>query len=342
MIIGLVAGLSITIDSFFMPAIECWEAEGHRVFVGTSDARSTDAPHSRITGLSRRPHPRNLAAPTQLKRWVADNSIDVVVTNTATTSFLTRIHGLGVPVVYFCHGLHWDASQRRSPVWEAAERLALRNTAGVIVLNQHDQDWFATRDVSPLLRLPYGVGLDPNRYPRTPMPPCRDGLRLAWIGEFSQRKRPLDAVRVVAELYAHNTPATLAMLGEGPLQSEALHLARSLGVSDHVDFLGFQPALPILMSSHHVLHTASWEGLTRVGLEAVSVGRHVFGYDVKGVRDLPWVTAVEPFDPSAITSAIERDLTQAPGRPPCDPDDLAASQIAQKILEFLMQIHPQA
>lgn len=338
--IALVAGLSVTIDSFFTAAIARWEADGHHVFVATSDGRCST--HTRITGLSRRPHPRNLAAAPQLRRWVADNSIDLVVTNTATASFVARTRSLGAPVVYFCHGLHWDGAQRPSHVWEAAERLALRHTAGVVVMNQHDQDWFAARGERPLVRLPHGVGLDPQQYPRTPMPAHEGGLRLAWVGEFSGRKRPLDAIRIVAELHGRGVPVALTMLGDGPLRAEAAKLAHSLGVREHIDFAGFQPAYPVLASSHCVLHTASWEGLPRVGLEAAAVGRRFYGFDVKGVRDLPHATVVEPFDVTALVSALERGLADVPETPDLDPQELSADHAADVVLEFLEQIHLQA
>src|SRR5699024_5235873 len=143
---------------------------------------------------------------------------DVVVTNSATASALVRTAGLRVPIVYFCHGLHWN--RLRGPkdrVWEAVEHQLLARTTGVLTLNSDDEAWFRRRmPAHTVHRLHAGLGLDVAKSRRRPMPGCGH-LRLVWIGEHAQRKRPSHALAVVTELEARDTDLRLTMVGSGDM-----------------------------------------------------------------------------------------------------------------------------
>jgi glycosyltransferase involved in cell wall biosynthesis len=239
-----------------------------------------------IRGITRDPRPVNGAAHHRLRAWARDEQLDVILTNTATASAIVRTARTGVPVVYFCHGLHvTDHPRRRDTAFLGVERSLLRSTAGVVVLSGTDEDWFVARvrPGTPVLRLEAGVGLDLTRFAAVRMPPTGDGLRLAWIGEMVRNKRPLDALAVVTNLGVH---VTLTMLGDGPMLEQVRSVA-----PDGVAVLGRRDPVPVLSSVHALLHTSEREGLPRVQLEAAAIGRPSFGYDIRGVRDAPGATA---------------------------------------------------
>jgi len=244
-----------------------------------------------ITGLSQRPSLGSLRGPSAIKRWVAENDLDLVIANTATASFLARARPLDVPVFYFCHGLHWGTERTGSGVvYERLERWALPNTRGAIVINTADAEWFRSRAPHlPLLYLPGGVGLDLEKFPATPPPPAGSELRIAWLGSLTQRKRPEDAIAVQDALASWGIPTHLFMAGRGPMEKRLRELAR--GRSD-VSLVGRVDPRSFLTDSHVLLHTSEWEGLSRSVLEANAIGRPCIGYDVKGVRDAPWAMTV--------------------------------------------------
>ena len=311
--IGMLASVGHMIDSFFSEIMASWTASGHQVSVaagtGTRDGAATI-----IDGLTRRPGAGLLRSWSGLRDWVQDEHLDVVVTNTATASALARTARLRVPVVYFCHGLHWNHGRNPADwVWKSSERLLLRHTAGVIAINSDDHAWFSRRfPTNRILRLASGVGLTPDSYPSTPPPGAdggrgRDVLRLAWIGEFSTRKRPHRALDVASGLRQSGVDFTLEMLGEGPLLAPVNEEIRRLGLCPHVRAAGSGDAAAVLAASHALIHTSSWEGLPRVMLEALAVGRRTYAFDVKGVRDIQQSVLVPDGETSSLVSRIARD-----------------------------------
>jgi len=292
--IGLLSSIPVTLDAFFPSWVERWRAEGHHVAPASGPGEGGAAAGIEgsvvIRGITRDPSLINGTAHRRLRAWARHERLDVILTNTATASAIVRTARTGVPVVYFCHGLHvTDHPRRRDRAFLAVERSLLRSTAGVVVLSGADEDWFAARarPGTPVLRLPAGVGLDLARFASVHMPPAGDGLRLVWIGEMVRNKRPLDALAVVANLRGLGVDVTLTMLGEGPLV-QRVRSATSAGV----DVVGRQDPVSAIAASHALLHTSEREGLPRVQLEAAAIGRPSFGYDIRGVRDAPGATAV--------------------------------------------------
>jgi len=183
----------------------------------------------------------------------------------------------------------------------------------------------------------YGVGLDPTYFPRSPN--VVDGeLRIAWIGEFSRRKNPLDAVRVAHELKSRGVRFRLEMLGEGALHARAETMVKSLGLDQHVALRGHIDVTSTLIKSNVLIHTASWEGLPRVFLEAMCIGRPIFSYDVKGARDLPYVTRTPYREPSTMADALMADHRSMLDTPAISPADLSSNNAADAITEFLFDV----
>lgn len=307
--IGLLASVGQTVDAFFPDIVAYWESQGHYVAVATSTP--TEKLESEcIAQLSRRPALRNIGAPSAINAWAKRNRLDLIVTNTAVASFAARTFKLRVPVVYFCHGLHWnDGRSVGEKLWQALETAALRNTAGVIVINSDDLNWFSNRFDGERIRFSKaGVGVPLDRYPGVEFPLGGEALHLTWIGEFSQRKRPWLAVEVVRQLANHGTPVTLNMFGEGALIPETTNLVRRYGLDRNVKLPGWTSrASEEIGRSHALLHTASWEGLPRVTLEALAIGRRTYAFDVKGVRDVPEIQLFDNADPEALAVKLGAD-----------------------------------
>jgi len=103
---------------------------------------------------------------------------------------------------------------------------------------------------------------------------------------FRPVKRVLDVVRIF-ERVNREVPAVLLMLGEGPERAAAQTLARRLGVSEHVRFLGQQHSAGELTGMAHLFLLPSEEesfGLS--ALEAMSCGLPVIGSDAGGLPEV--------------------------------------------------------
>ena len=310
--VGVLTSVSVTLDAFFPELISVWEQRGW--IVKPASGTPASAVDSRVLkGVTRTIQWVNVIGAPAIARWVADERLDVVITNTAVASALVRLSGAPVPIVYFCHGLHW--SGRGPSVWRMVEAVLARRTTSTIVVNREDERWMRRRlPESRVLRLDYGVGVPIERFPRTAAPEVSTPLKLAWMGELTRRKRPELALEVAAALRRRGVDLRLVMAGTGPQSARVRRRAAALGLESVVELPGQVDVPRLLAESHGVLHTAAWEGLPRVLLEAAAVGRNAYAFDVKGVRDAPSVALVPDGDVDALAALIESQL--AAGFPP--------------------------
>jgi glycosyltransferase involved in cell wall biosynthesis len=108
----------------------------------------------------------------------------------------------------------------------------------------------------------------------------------------------------------HFPSARLAILGEGPLQSELTEQIKKLGLNEVVQFLGFQQN-PWRYLKHADLFVlpSRYEGLPNVLLETLTLGTPVVATDCLGAtREVQESGAkmvlVPPEDPAALAEAI--------------------------------------
>ncbi|MDQ1247330.1 MAG: hypothetical protein QG597_1700 [Actinomycetota bacterium] len=316
--IGLVAAIPVTIDRFFSDWVAAWIDQGDEVHVALADGGLVSARPTSVTaipGLGRRPSMRSVSTPGDLESWCRDRQLDVILTNTATPSAVSRLAIRSTPIVYFCHGLHWrDSRDWPAYAWSGLERLLLRRSSGVICMNDADESWFRARYAGPILRLRAGIGLDLDEWRQRPTPADRRVPLLLWIGEFTSRKRPHDALAVLRSLAQLGYEAELVMLGGGPLHANVDAAARPV---DEVSFPGHVDPRSFLIDATALIHTSEWEGYARVLMESVAMGVPAFGYDTKGVRDVPGVVfGGSPGDAGAIARALVNWM--AAGEPAVD------------------------
>lgn len=334
----MLASIGVTLDAFFPEIVDHLRDLGY-VVESAAGTGTTKIDSTILEGLTRRPGLRNWRAGASLRRWVHDNDLSVVLTSTATASALARLSVRDIPIIYFCHGLHWENnSGLRGLAWKAIETVALRRTSGAIALNGEDERWFRRHAPAlPLIRLPYGVGIDPASYPRTTPPNATSTLRLCWIGEFGARKNPTHAVRVAHSLRSRGTAFHLDMLGSGTQFEATRRLVRELGLERSVTLHGHQPVKPFIESMDALIHTAKWEGLPRVFLESLAIGRQIFSYDIKGARDIPCATLTPYADTAGMADALAefagKQTKDVDNFPPVDELSYAAS--ARRIATFI-------
>ena len=100
--------------------------------------------------------------------------------------------------------------------------------------------------------------------------------------------------------------------------------------------MGSADPVPYLREAHALVQTSKWEGLPRVALEAVAVGRPTVGFDVKGVQDIPGAYLAKDNDLQDMSMRVVGAASQGPRHlPPLE--SLSYRRSAASILSLRVQ-----
>ena len=207
------------------------------------------------------------------------------------------------------------------PVVRLMYRYAFRSeNLRAIFENQEDREYFIQHKLVPAARtaLIESVGVDPERYRPSPEPPGTPvvlmAARMLWdkgAGVLVEAARRLGAPNGVRVLLAGQpdpgNPNTISIQQLERWQREGV-----------VEWLGFQPDIPGLLSQCHIfaLPTMYGEGIPVALLEASASGLPVVSTRIPGpvdfVLDGETGILVPPNDPEALAQALGR-LVRDPG-----------------------------
>lgn len=210
-----------------------------------------------------------------------------------------------VPAVVATHQLHLDVPGKRGRivprlVWRGVDRhiAVSQSVAGSL------RDQFRVK-AQKITVVPNGVPID-ERADGSGV--TREGsaphvvLTTAQLRAHKGHEYLLEAARQIPN-------ARFLFVGEGPERDRLESVARSLGVHDRVEFLGFRPDVRELLRGCDVFVLPSLdEGLPLSVLEAMTVGKPVVATRVGGTSEavVDGVTGimVEPRDPAALADAV--------------------------------------
>jgi len=141
---------------------------------------------------------------------------------------------------------------------------------------------------------------------------------LAIIGRMHPVKGHRALLGMLPAIVRSCPRALLLVIGDGPERAPCEELARSLGVSPHVRFLGRRADVPRLLSGIDlVLMPSQSEGLGLAAIEALAAARPVIAFAVGGLPEvvIDGVNGrlVSPGDGEAFASAVIQTLRD-PGR----------------------------
>lgn len=112
-------------------------------------------------------------------------------------------------------------------------------------------------------------------------------LNLINIGSFVPKKNQTFLLDIILELNKKGFQTFCVFLGDGPLKNEVENRAIELGISNQCHFLGnVENVEKYLWQSDVYVHTATYEPLGLVLLEAMAAGLPVVTLDGGGNRDL--------------------------------------------------------
>lgn len=208
--------------------------------------------------------PRSIAAAARALRPMV-GEYDLVHTMAASTLLpFARV----MPAVPWVHTEHWSGilSPKTEP-WAARLTLPLtmrlfKRPDVVVAVGSELAAAIERRRGSQVRVIPNAVEVSDKLAERDLV----DGrVRLVAVGGLIPRKGPDLAVRTVAELVRRGQEASLTWVGEGPMREECIALARHLGVSDRVHFVGSLPS------------TGVWDQLAQADVFLLPTEAETFG-----------------------------------------------------------------
>lgn len=181
------------------------------------------------------------------------------------------IHVIGGPGEVMDGGYWVDQWQVPRPGLERLYLAVLRRADVVMVVGTETKRYLASQGVDADRIHVMSQKIDSRRF--RPVPDARRDYDLIITAQLISRKRVDLFLRIVADLRIRHPHIRAAILGDGPLRAELERLADSLGIRDHVDFLGFHEDTERYYNRAKVfVLTSSAEGLSVAMMEAMSCG----------------------------------------------------------------------
>lgn len=109
---------------------------------------------------------------------------------------------------------------------------------------------------------------------------------IAGVFRLVPEKRPFLFLDVVRSLLPRHPDLHVVVVGDGPLRSDLAAAAQASDLGGRVRFIGPRPdAAAVIALADLLLHTAAFEGMPNVHLEAQALGRPVVCLDVGGTKE---------------------------------------------------------
>jgi glycosyltransferase involved in cell wall biosynthesis len=279
------------------------------------------------TALVREVNPlRDASAFTALREHIRRLVPDVVHTHSSKAGVLGRRAAFREQVPMIVHTVHgWGFHDRQAWAIRRAYQMIERAMAGitdriVVVADANREKGLAAgigrREQYTTIRS--GIEIDAGgliagrEAVRREIGIPREAFVVASIGNYKPQKAPGAMSRIAREFLERRPDAHFVSAGDGDGKEEVEEiLFKNSSISERVHLLGWRSDAPaVLAAADAFLHTALFEGLPRVILEAMALGVPAVSTDVDGipeaVRDGETGFLFKPGEDAAMADALLR------------------------------------
>lgn len=269
----------------------------------------------------------DLMALWELVWLIRQQRYDIIHTHNSKAGFIGRLAAgiAGVPIiVHTIHGFAFHefekVPRRRLFVW--LERFAAKLADKLIVISEPLREWGLSLKIGKpeqYVTIYSGIEIDKFKVEVNVVEKKRqlgispENKVIGVISKLWEGKGHRCILQAARNVIAKVPNVKFMFVGEGYLRKELEALTQQLGLGDYIIFTGFRTDIPQLTSIFDIAILASlFEGLGRVLLEAMALGKPVIATKVGGIVDVVddgnTGILVPPNDPTALGEAIIRLL----------------------------------
>lgn len=245
----------------------------------------------------------NLRAVWHMKHFLLNNSYDIISIHTTLAAAVIRLAMLlsskrGGKVYYTSHGYFFSDQKKLSEwLYLFVEKLFSQVTDILMVMNQVDYNMATYYRLGKEIKFIHGMGLDLEKFTNL-LNVDKEQLKLAagfdtkdflilYVAEMSKRKNQAELIQAFSRAAVGKPYLKLLLAGDGRLKDEYINLARKLGFSERIIFLGHVIDMPALYNICDLaVSTSRSEGLPFNVMEAMACGLPVIASRIKGNVDL--------------------------------------------------------
>ncbi len=285
---------------FHLPYLKLFHDMGWEVHVASHGDRQLPCcdVHHEIP-ISRSPFSAgNINAFRQLKKVIDDNNFDLIHCHTPMGGMLTRLAANkknSGSVIYTAHGFHFykDAPLLNWLIYYPIELFMSFRTDCLITINEEDYNFAKKHFRHPRVELVDGVGYNNEKF----FPVSQEEKKkirsekgydenekiLIYVAEMNENKNQGMLIKALAEIPG----GRLLIVGADNYGGKYKALAKEMGVSERVDFLGHRDDAEQLVKLSDICAASSLrEGLPVNIMEAMACGLPVVAADNRGHRAL--------------------------------------------------------
>ena len=247
----------------------------------------------------------NIQSYKMLKKIIDEGNYDIIHCHTPVGAMLARLAALsarkqGTKVIYTAHGFHFfkGAPLLNWLLFYPAEWLLAPVTDVLITINREDHARALKQLHARRIEYVPGVGIKTGKFRNLSVD--RDAKReslgygekdflLLTVAEMTPNKNHITILKALALLKGREEFQNMHYLicGRGEMWASLEESAKELGISDHVNFLGYRTDAPELYKAGDLfLFVTLREGLSVALMEAMSSGMSIICAKIRGNTDL--------------------------------------------------------
>lgn len=249
--------------------------------------------------------PKNIQSYRMLKKIIDEGNYDIIHCHTPVGAMIARLAALsarkkGTKVIYTAHGFHFfkGAPLLNWLLFYPVEWLLAPITDVLITINKEDYHRAKKRIHAKRIEYVPGVGIHTAKFreleidraeKRKALGYGEDDFLVLTVAEMTPNKNHITILKALALLKDHEEFKHIHYLicGRGEMWASLEESAKELGISDHVNFLGYRTDAPELYKASDLfLFVTFREGLSVALMEAMSSGMPIVCAKIRGNTDL--------------------------------------------------------